>query len=120
MKVITSILSLIFILSGGAKLAGLEFEIQAFERWGYAPWFMYATGAAEVVGGLTLWWRRWSGLSAAGLSALMVGAAGTHLLHGEWGMLFLASAILGLAVWLTWRRYVSRHQYTGMQAEQAA
>lgn len=68
MKVITSILSLIFILSGGAKLAGLEFEIQAFERWGYAPWFMYATGAAEVLGGLALWWRRWSGLSAAGLS----------------------------------------------------
>ena len=43
-KMINYILALIFILSGGAKVAGLEFEIVAFERWGYPMWFMYLTG----------------------------------------------------------------------------
>ena len=105
MTYLTAVLSLIFVLSGGAKLAGLDFEIQAFERWGYALWFMYATGAAEVAGGLALWWKRWSAWASAGLSMVMVGAVGTHLLHAEWGMLAVASAILGLSVWRTWHGF---------------
>jgi len=82
MTYITALLSLIFVLSGGAKLAGLEFEIQAFERWGYALWFMYAIGVAELAGGLALWWSRISTWASAGLSLVMVGAVGTHILHG--------------------------------------
>ena len=103
MPYVTTLLSLIFVLSGGAKLAGLEFEIQAFERWGYALWFMYAIGLAEVSGGLALWWTRWSALASAGLSMVMVGAVGTHILHAEWGMFAIASAILGMSLWRTWQ-----------------
>lgn len=103
MTYITALLSLIFVLSGVAKLAGLEFEIQAFERWGYALWFMYAIGAAEVAGGLALWWSRMSAWASAGLSLVMVGAVGTHILHAEWGMLAVASAIFGLSLWRTWQ-----------------
>lgn len=103
MTYVTALLSLIFVLSGGAKLAGLEFEIQAFERWGYALWFMYAIGVAEVAGGLALWWSRTSVWVSAGLSLVMVGAVGTHILHAEWGMLGIASAIFGLSLWRTWQ-----------------
>lgn len=103
MTYITALLSLIFVLSGSAKLAGLEFEIQAFDRWGYALWFMYAIGVAEVAGGLTLWWSRMSAWASAGLSMVMLGAVGTHILHAEWGMLAIASAIFGLSLWRTWQ-----------------
>lgn len=103
MTYITALLSLIFVLSGSAKLGGLEFEIQAFDRWGYALWFMYAIGMAELAGGLALWWSRMSAWAAAGLSMLMMGAVGTHILHAEWGMLTIASAIFGLSLWRTWQ-----------------
>ncbi|MFN2348017.1 MAG: DoxX family protein [Thioalkalivibrio sp.] len=53
-RIVSWILVLIFLLSGGAKLAGLEFEIEAFTRWGYPLWFMYLAGALEVAGGIAL------------------------------------------------------------------
>ncbi|MFN3616693.1 MAG: DoxX family protein [Aquabacterium sp.] len=103
MTYITALLSLIFVLSGSAKLAGLEFEIQAFDRWGYALWFMYAIGVAEIAGGLALWWSRMSAWASIGLNMLMMGAVGTHILNAEWGMLAIASAIFGLSLWRTWQ-----------------
>jgi putative oxidoreductase len=103
MKAVTYILALIFALSGGAKLAGLEFEVQAFGRWGYPLWFMFAVGAAEFAGALALLVRRLSALAALALAALMLGALGTHVIHAEWGMLALASVILALCAWRAWR-----------------
>ncbi len=35
-KILNMILSLIFLISGVAKLSCLTFEVAAFERWGYA------------------------------------------------------------------------------------
>ena len=98
-KIISVVLAIVFIGSGGAKLAGLEFEIQAFEKWGYALWFMYFIGTVEVLGGIGLLIRRTSALAAAGLSLMMVGAVATHVIHSEWGMMVVASVILALAVW---------------------
>lgn len=103
MKAITLLLALVFALSGGAKLAGMDFEIQAFTRWGYPLWFMYAIGATEVAGAAALLVRRLSALAAAALAALMAGAVGTHMIHAEWGMSAVAMAILALAVWRAWQ-----------------
>jgi putative oxidoreductase len=103
MKAIIYILAAIFALSGGAKLAGLEFEIEAFTRWGYPLWFMYATGAAEVAGAVALLVQRLSALAAAALTALMVGALGTHVIHAEWGMLAIAAVIFALSAWRAWQ-----------------
>lgn len=99
---VSVLLALIFLASGGAKLASLQFELDAFARWGYPLWFMYATGAIEVAGGLALLWRPLSALAAAGLGAMMIGAVATHAVHAEWPMLVLASAILLLAFWRGW------------------
>lgn len=99
---ITLLLALIFISSGGAKLAGLEFEVQAFARWGYPPWFMYLTGALEVSGGIGLLIPRLSALAALCLACLMAGAVATHVIHSEWGMLIVASTIMLLAAWRGW------------------
>lgn len=102
-KVLPVVLSLVFLASGGAKLAGLEFEIVAFERWGYPLWFMYFTGVVEVAGGIGLLIRRFSALAAAGLATMMIGAVATHVIHSEWGMLVAAAVILGLSAVRTWQ-----------------
>ena len=98
-KMITDLLALIFFLSGGAKLLGLEFELEAFGRWGYPLWFMYLTGVIEVAGAVALMIPRLSSVAALGLSGVMVGAVATHLMHSEWMMLVIASVILLIAVW---------------------
>lgn len=103
MKVITFLLAFVFALSGAAKLAGLDFEVQAFVRWGYPLWFMVAVGAAEVAGAAALLTRRLAALAAAALAVLMLGAVWTHLLHAEWGMLAVAVTILALAAWRAWQ-----------------
>ncbi|TQV76746.1 DoxX family protein [Aliikangiella marina] len=100
-KIVTYVLALIFILSGGAKVAGLEFEIVAFERWGYPLWFMYLTGVAEVIGGIALATNILRQFAAPALAALMVGAISTHIMHQEFGMLVVASIIFAMSVYLT-------------------
>jgi putative oxidoreductase len=96
------LLALIFLASGGAKLAGLEFEIEAFARWGYPLWFMYLTGIIEVAGAMLLLVPRLSALASAGLAAFMLGAIGTHVVHAEWAMLAIATAITLLAARQAW------------------
>ena len=103
---ITGLLVLIFAASGGAKLAALPFEIEAFTRWGYPLWFMYLTGALETLGALGLLMPVLSRLAASGLALLMLGAIATHWQHQEWPMLIVATAIGALAAWrahLGWR-----------------
>jgi len=99
---VTWILATIFLASGGAKLAGLEFEFKAFERWGYPAWFVYVAGSIEVAGAIGLLVRRLSAIAAAGLALFMLGAVWTHLSHQEWAMLALALAITLAAAWLAW------------------
>lgn len=101
--ILPSILAIIFLLSGGAKLAGLAFEVEAFSRWGFPIWFMYLTGILEVTGGAGLLWPRFSALAAACLACLMLGAIMTHLIHSEWVMLVIATSIMLLAVWHGWQ-----------------
>lgn len=97
----------IFLLSGGAKLAGLPFEIAAFERWGYPLWFMLVVGAFEVLLALALAVRRWRGVAAVIAATFMLGALATHLFHAEWGMLGLAVFIQMLAASVAWLNFGS-------------
>lgn len=97
-KPLSILLPLLFLFSGGAKLAGLEFEVMAFERWGYSLWFMYFVGAVEVAGGIGLLLGRLSVLAGVCLAVMMIGAIITHILHAEWGMLIAAMVIFTLLV----------------------
>jgi uncharacterized membrane protein YphA (DoxX/SURF4 family) len=102
-KIITPLVTLIFVASGSAKLFGLEFELEAFDRWGYPLWFMYFTGVVEVVGGLVIWVKRLRFITSVGLNCVMIGAMATHLLNAEWPMLGVAAAIFLLTLIITWR-----------------
>jgi putative oxidoreductase len=104
-KAISILLALIFLASGLAKLASLEFELVAFQRWGYPIWFMYLIGTLEVAGGIGLVVQRLSAAAGAALALMMVGAIGTHIVHSEWGMLAVASLIFLMS---TARAYLGR------------
>lgn len=101
-KALSILLSLLFLASGGAKLAGLQFEIAAFERWGFSLGFMYFIGLVEVAGGIGLLLPRLSALAGAGLAAMMIGAMATHIVHAEWGMLLVAALIFTLSAVRAW------------------
>lgn len=103
LKILPSLLAIIFLLSGGAKLVSLPFEVDAFARWGYPLWFMYLTGLLEVAGAIGLLLPRLSALAGACLAGLMVGAVMTHVIHAEWPMLVIAGSIMLLAIWHGWR-----------------
>jgi uncharacterized membrane protein YphA (DoxX/SURF4 family) len=101
-KMLACLLALVFLLSGAAKLAGLEFEIRAFERWGYPLWFMYLSGVVEIAGAVGLLIPRLSALTAACLALFMSGAVGTHLIHSEWLMSYIAGSIMLAAALGAW------------------
>ena len=97
------VITVIFLSFGVAKLLALEFEVEAFARWGYPEGFMYFTGVLEVAGALGLWIRKLSTLAGLGLTVLMLGAMFTHVRFAEWPMLAMATAIFLLVASYVWR-----------------
>ncbi|PTL77966.1 DoxX family protein [Vitiosangium sp. GDMCC 1.1324] len=81
--VLTVLLAFAFLGAGGSKLAGAAPHPESFARWGYPLWFMYVTGATEVVAALLLLVPRTATLGAGLYVGTMVGAVLTHLKAGE-------------------------------------
>lgn len=92
--ILRALLAAVFVLAGVLKLAAVEFEVRSFAHFGYAPWFMYAIGALELLGGLALLARRSAALAALVLAAVMVGAAASHLLAGDGVAMALPALVL--------------------------
>ncbi len=76
-------LAFLLLSAGGMKLAGGEQMVESFHQWGYSEGFLYFIGGAEVLGAIGLLIPRLSALSAVGLMVIMLGAAYTHLAHGD-------------------------------------
>jgi uncharacterized membrane protein YphA (DoxX/SURF4 family) len=74
------VLAGLFLLAGGAKLAGASAMVEVFEQVGFGQWFRYFTGVVEVVGTLLLLWPVTTGLGAVMLLAVSIGAAVAQLL----------------------------------------
>ena len=91
------LLAAVFVAAGLIQLAAIEFEVQGFAHFGYAPWFMYAIGVLELGAGLALLRRRAATAAAMLLGVVMVGAAGSHLRAGD-GVLLATPALVLLAL----------------------
>lgn len=111
-------LTLLFLVAAGMKLAALEFEVAGFTRFGYAPWFMYAVGVAQLAGAILLWVRGWIGLAALGLGAMMIGAVASHLRAGDPPTMALPAAVLVLV--LFGLAYARRRELLPARAASAA
>lgn len=102
----SGVLTLVFLLAGGAKIIGVELVAQSFEGWGYPPFFMYVIGFAEIILAIGLWLRKTAGFAALGLVGIMVGAVGTHLMFGETGRLAVPIALGVMATIVFWFRHL--------------
>lgn len=106
------LLIFIFLLAGGAKLAASERIVYEFERFGYPLWFMFFIGAVQVLAAAGLlagyWWPSLAMLGGISLTAMMVGAAVTHVRAGDPVQQAVPPLIIGmLAVWITAAHWVA-------------
>ncbi|UHC19700.1 DoxX family protein [Methylobacterium currus] len=99
------LLTAVFVTAAGMKFAALPFEVAVFARFGYPLWFMYAVGAAQLLGAALLWGRGTVAHGALLLAAVMVGAAFSHLRAGDPVVMALpALLLLGLLAGLAYMR----------------
>src|SRR4029453_5132496 len=74
------VLAALFLLAGGAKLAGVPAMGPVFDQIAPGQWFRYFTGMLEVVGALLLLWPVTTALGAVMLLTVSIGAALAQLL----------------------------------------
>jgi uncharacterized membrane protein YphA (DoxX/SURF4 family) len=97
------LLGAMFFLAGGKKLGADPQMVGLFEAIGIGQSFRYLTGGLEVLGGVLLLVPRASGIGAALLVPVMLGATITHLglLHNSPG---IPLALLAALVFVAWGR----------------
>lgn len=96
------IISLVFGIAGLAKVLGLAFEVEAFERWGFPGGFMYFVGILEIAGALGMWMRKLASFAALCLAVLAVGAVVTRLVQAEWIAAVVTSVVLVITLHFVW------------------
>ncbi len=97
---------LLFGVSGLQKLFYLDVPAGEFAVWGYSRWFLFAVGAAEVLGALLLQRARGRIAGVWILAVIVVGATYTHLRHFEFAALWrpaILGALLVVILWLARR-----------------
>jgi uncharacterized membrane protein YphA (DoxX/SURF4 family) len=76
------LLGLLFVLTGGLKIVGVDEMVENFDDWGYPQWFRALTGLVEATGGILFIGGIAVSVSTfaggALLGATMVGAIYTH------------------------------------------
>lgn len=100
------LLTAFFLLGGFLNIFASPEQIEEYVAWGYPGWFHYVTGTLEWTSAvlMAIPLTRLAGSLLA--AAVMVAAAGTVLLHGEYAHALAPLVVLclvGLNGWLTWR-----------------
>ena len=92
-------LALVFVSVGISKLEGASATrwAERVVNWGYPANASYLIGLLEVIGGLGVLIPKWRRAAAALLVALMLGALGTHVVHGEFPRLMPPLVLGGVA-----------------------
>jgi uncharacterized membrane protein YphA (DoxX/SURF4 family) len=77
--IVITLLAMAFAAAGTGKLMGVEMLHLSFANLGLPSWFGYFIGTCEIAGAIALFIRPLSGLAAAGLTTVMLGAIYYHL-----------------------------------------
>lgn len=96
------VLALVFLVAGGAKLAGIPMMVQVFDLVGFGQWFRIVTGLVEVAGAVALLIPGYAGFAALWLCCTMVGAVLAHqtVLPTPATPAVLLLAFCALLIWL--------------------
>ena len=97
--ILAILVALGFLLAALGKLTGAQTEM--FAGWGYAPWFAMVIGILELLGAVGLLIPRLTRPAILGLTAIMIGAAYTHLANGEAAQL-VRPLIFSAFLWAVW------------------
>jgi len=81
--VLQVLVAALFLFAGVTKLIGVADMVALFDAIGFGQWFMYLTGALEIIGAVALLIPRFIALGALLLAGVMVGAVITNLALGE-------------------------------------
>jgi uncharacterized membrane protein YphA (DoxX/SURF4 family) len=76
---VQAVVGFMFVSAGLMKLSGDAVMVDLFTEIGAGQWLRFFVGACEVAGGVALVIPRLTGLAAAALGALMVGAIVTNV-----------------------------------------
>ena len=111
---IAILLAAVFVYTGITKLGGPAAIGWAgrLARWGYPPYARHVIGGVEILGGLGVLIPRCRRAAAAVLVVVMIGALGTHAVHGELPRLIPPLVLGGLAFLLYWSRPRPRGERT--------
>lgn len=101
---VSLLLALAFVAAGVVKVAGLEFEVKAFENFGLPLWSMYVAGVFELIAAGLLVWRRTTTLGAIIGVGIMVNAVFAHIHADEVPNTVAPVVFAALFVWLGWSR----------------
>jgi uncharacterized membrane protein YphA (DoxX/SURF4 family) len=96
--ILSVLLALAFVGAGLAKLSGQPMMVAEFTTFGYPLWFLYFTGALEVICAVLLLVPRLAGVGAALIVCVMIGALFSHLTHGQVAMIGAPVVLLILAL----------------------
>ena len=98
-QLLSLVLSVVFLVAGGTKLVGLDFQVERFATWGLPGWrFIYVVGGIEVIGATLLVFPRTREYGAGLLVVLMLSAISTHVRTGQWAALIVPVVLLVLLV----------------------
>ena len=90
--------------AGSAKLLRLDFEVEAFAKFGIASWLMIQVGISEVVAAVLLARARTATLGAIVGAAIMVVAAPAHVFADEAPLAAFPLLVLAGLVFVGWSR----------------
>ena len=105
--IIALFLALVCLRSGLMKMpnvAGEQFWIRDFQRWGYPGWFRLVVGVAELISFALLLVPRAAGYGAGVFAVVMLGAIVTHATHNELSRLPFNLLLLMLSLIIVFAR----------------
>jgi putative oxidoreductase len=106
--VLSILTALLMVAAGLPKILGQGGWGPRFAGWGYPAGFVVVIGVVEVVGALMLCIPRVAALGAAILAVVMLGAAGTHIVHGETNRIAMPLVLSAVFVAIAWLRRPQR------------
>lgn len=98
--VLVILISFQFLFIGFSKLNGDM--LASFQSWGYSEAFMYFIGCVEIFTGVGLFFERTRIMSSLGQVAVMLGAAYTHWMHGQYFEILINVGLIGLCTIILW------------------
>jgi len=84
----------------GVYLVGPGHVVKSYVQWGYPPWAHFVAGALFLSAAMLLPFRRTRWLGAIIACGVLVTAAATCALHGDYAHAVQGPALIALIVWL--------------------